>query len=121
VFLNGIDLTGDDNVDNRKVNGGVVIFQEDFLHCLLDTGISFNPKSHPDFLSSMGTVNINFNYVCPDYVHEIIPQRSNRMVIVPPGRAFTLITSKEENGESKNREFENSTMLALVYVLEFEK
>lgn len=120
LFVNGEDLTGLDEEDYSVGGAGLQVFQEDFIHCLLDTGVAVNARSHPDFLSSMGTLNINFKLICPEFVSELIPQRKNRMVIVPPGRAFSFVTQSYE-GEFENKTvhgFNSSAVLAVVYIFD---
>lgn len=115
LFLNGKELTGVEEEDSKLNEVGLQIFHKDFVDCLFETGVAENPKVHPDFMSSMGTLNINVQLICPDYISEIIPQRNNRMIIVPPERAFAFVTNDYK--ENKEEKFETHTMMAVVYVV----
>ncbi len=121
VWLNGPTADMQDS-EEAVIDGGLLLFPEPFMECLRHTGISISPRVHPDFLSSMGNLNVNYSKLCPNSMSYVVPRRANRAVIVPSGIGFSFFTF--ENPESKPSSlpkeltFDADILNAMVYIFE---
>ena len=99
---------------------GLLIFDTSAAGCLFSQGISAYPSAHPDFLSVAGNMTINVAARCPQSTSELVPRRSNRMVIIGPRRPFVFSAPPPSELLGINAEdvdFVSSTSLAFVVTL----
>mmetsp|Transcript_25503 Transcript_25503/g.37637 ORF Transcript_25503/g.37637 Transcript_25503/m.37637 type:complete len:1617 (-) Transcript_25503:131-4981(-) len=112
VWLNGETSDAiDDSQDNE--HDGLVVLSVDYTACLQNHGMRVNERTHPDFASRMGSLNAGLTKFCPLHSSETIPQKSNRVTILAPGRSHLF---KSVGSYSQDGSFDENIILALVYV-----
>lgn len=128
VWLNG-KLVDDDQEQRGQGDhdgDGLHVFPEVFMECLKHAGVSVTSLIHPDYMSSMGTLNVNYENLCSSVlvdsstaIHNI-PQRDNRVVVIPPNIGFSFFTTPrdDQNTEDEDEDFETSNLFALVFTFE---
>jgi hypothetical protein len=114
VWVNGNATTSDDD-DQLNHGSGMLVLSSQYTECLQNNGVNMNIRTHGDFASRMGSLRVNILSMCFTHSFELIPQKSNRLVVVAPGQSFCFMTSR--NGDvTPETTFENRIVLALVYV-----
>ena len=142
IWLNNQSKQSDDETDiNNYTNtmDGLWIYDLESSICLEEKGIKINPKFHPDFLSFNERFNFNVSAICTLGTSELVPRKSNRMIIIGGNRSFAFSTKSlteispdnsfenfdEDQGSSEvemkqikeGRSFKEDTMLAVVITL----
>ena len=108
VFLN-------DNDRLPVVNSGVRIFTEEYTTCMFHNGITQSSKIHPDFLSSMGSLNVDSS-ACSGFYSEVVSREKNRIIVISPEETFQFENRVNSPVTSQMNGFIETTHLALVYV-----
>lgn len=97
----------DDNEDGLRVCGDYA------ANKLFSEGISIYPSVHTEYLSKSNDLSIDLFTRCNITTSELIPRKSNRLVVVRAGRPYVFTTP----GNVIGKPFESSTMTAFVVIL----
>jgi hypothetical protein len=89
---------------------GLTIFDTSTAECLHSKAVRTYPKTHPDFLSFNGNVNLNISALCKRGFSELIPREDNRIII---------INDRDINKDMQEGKFETETMMAVVIKLSY--
>ena len=102
------------------IEDGLRIFDDFAAGRLYSQGISVYPSAHSDFFSKSGDLLIDMVARCNVTNSELVPRKTNRLVLLQPKRPFyfsvpsaDLVPSAAPNAD----EFESRTMIALVVYL----
>jgi hypothetical protein len=103
---------------------GLTIFDTSTAECLHSKAVRTYPKTHPDFLSFNGNVNLNISALCKRGFSELIPREDNRIIIIGPRTPFHfstsyLINDRDINKDMQEGKFETETMMAVVIKLSY--
>jgi hypothetical protein len=109
-------LTVDDNENEDDSSDGILIFDEFAAAKLYSDGVSVYPSVHPDFLSKSGDLNIDIMNRCHGSTYELVPRKTNRLVVVKARKPFVFKTAK--HAKSRNfHSFTESYMTAVIVIL----
>ena len=123
LFLNKNSRPIGDEEDGAD---GLRILDPVSSRCLHSKGITDHPSVHPDLLTFGGRYNFNVTSVCQQGTSELVPRRTNRIVVIGSGRSFSFSTvaaqkekleNENSDDEESNYDFESDTMLAVVITL----
>lgn len=103
------------------VEDGLRIFDDFAAGRLYSQGVSIYPSAHSDFFSKSGDLLIDMAARCNMTNSELVPRKTNRLVLLQPKRPFYFTvpspSTKEVKKSAREDEFESKTMLALVVFL----
>lgn len=108
--------------DNTQDGGtqpddGLQVFGQTAGHNLSQYGIAAVSIIHPDFLSQRGSVAVNLDGACAAWESEVVPRKSNRMIVVGPKQPYVQRTSSPVEVEKADANFEAMVSVSFVVVL----
>lgn len=102
------------------IEDGLRIFDDFAAGRLYSQGVSVYPSAHSDFFSKSGDLAIDMMARCNVTNSELVPRKTNRLVLLQPKKPFYFTVPQGGAQPSRNQredEFESRTMIALVVVL----
>lgn len=116
LWLNGNSTESNQGEDEG--DSGIEVMSTDYTSCMINLGIGINPRSHSDFASKMGSLKIGKLSPCNEFVHELLGQKYNRLVIFGPGISFRFISGSTTPDINQDDELKLSEqiLVGLVYV-----